>query len=599
MDDQPLDTATIDVNGPANASNASGAATSLTDEQHDWASNFCGINTRAEAETGGDSSSTGTSARGNGGDSSNSGLLGALSSAAGAVSDAASGALSAAESAVSCASSAISQVDAREETGPAQPPASTDDLEKVGGSSTGVLDTLGSMASGVGSALSGAASTALDAANAAGKSVASAESAVLGGAKTAYTAVTGAYDSVAPDFTKSNQELGSLVDAGEAAAKKVNDKAAADYADVPVLGSLMKGSSALATAGVDAAGGVVKGVGDLATGAANAFVHPIDSAASLAQGALGVAEHVPIAPGLNTTVKAIHGAVDLVSGNTAGEYGSNLSDLGKNLVLDTQQDPNDPSKQTNTDVNFAASFGGGTKAWINNPVDAAARTITDLAPAALGDEAAGGDQPPSSGDPPGPDAPVRKTVDLGKTQPDLGKTLPGGDQPLPSNAGPPSGGDPPPPNTVDLGKTQPNAPGYAPQTEGDPANPGPEPDASETDPAAALEQAKQNLTRAKSAWKAASDADMNALQEWIRYHQNMPDPVTRKPYGAEGDPSKWDPDVERALENQYELADQATMKALNDVRAAEEAVSDAESRARRARSPLATTMTSAPGQGSG
>src|SRR5579864_3954127 len=77
---------------------------------------------------------------------------------------------------------------------------------------------LASAASSAGSV----ASKALDAGNAAGKAVMGAESKVWDVTKGAYNAVTGAYDAVAPNFTKANQDLGHLVDAGEAAAKKGN-----------------------------------------------------------------------------------------------------------------------------------------------------------------------------------------------------------------------------------------------------------------------------------------------------------------------------------------------------------------------------------------
>ena len=103
------------------------------------------------------------------------------------------------------------------------------------------------------------------------------------------------------------RNLGKLVDAGEAKSKEINDKAAAEYADVPVLGTLMKALASVNSVVTQGAGGVVKGVGDLATMAGNAFVHPIDASVSLAKGAVGIAEHVPFVPGLNTTVKGIHG----------------------------------------------------------------------------------------------------------------------------------------------------------------------------------------------------------------------------------------------------------------------------------------------------
>jgi ElaB/YqjD/DUF883 family membrane-anchored ribosome-binding protein len=396
-------------------------------------------------------------------------------------------------------------------------------------------------------------SQALAAGNTAGKAVMSAESAAWDGAKSTYNAVTGAYDSVAPNFTKSNQNLGQLVDAGEAAAKKANDQAAAQYADVPVLGSLVKASASLSNAMTEAAGGVVKGVGDLATMGGNAIVHPIDAAVSLGEGALGIAEHVPIAPGLNTTVKGVHGLVDLARGKKDGEYGGSLADLGENLLLDTKQDRNDPSKRTNADIDFAAGMGGGTKTWTEKPVEAATHTITDLVPMILGDE--GGTKPVPEDGPPVPEdgPPAPKTVDPGKTQPNA--------------------------NTLDLGKTQPNAPAQGPQTEVDPPNPQPDPDAPKANPEEALKQAQQDLADAEAAQKAAQNASFKATQEYVRYRANKPNPGR----GVEGDPSKWDPTVDEALRDQMLRAEQASIEAINNLNAAERAARDAAGRARGAR----------------
>jgi hypothetical protein len=451
-------------------------------------------------------------------------------------------------------SSAIGRVASpvEEQPAPAQQPASSDGPEKAAGSSPSVLNRLGSMASGAGSAVRGAASKALDAGNAAGKAVERAKSAAWDGTKSVYGVAAGAYDSVAPNFTESNKALGELVDAGEAAAKKVNKKAAAKYGNAPIVGSVVKASAWVGNTATDAAGGVVKGAGDLAAMGGNAIVHPVDAVGSFAQGALGVAEHVPLVPGLNTTVKGVHGLVDLGRGKKDGEYGGSLGDLGKNLLLDTKQDPNDPGKRTNADIDFVAGIGGGTKAWSEKPAEAATRTITNLAPMLLGDEGAGGTKPVPEGRPPmpqgGPKAPC--AVDpFGETQVDP------------------------------FGKTQPGAPVDGPPTEVDPAKPRPEPDAPKANPAQTPEQIRQNLIDASAAQKAAGKASMDATQEYVRYRVNMPNPAR----GVEGDPSKWDPVVDEALRDQMQRADQASVEAIHNLRAAQKAARDAAARAKGAR----------------
>lgn len=277
-----------------------------------------------------------------------------------------------------------------------------------------------------------AGSSAVKQVAAADQAVTRAKSAAWEGTKTAYGAVTGAYDAVAPDLTKSNQVLGKVVDAGEAAAKKGNNKAAAKYGNVPVVGNLVKGATLVGNTTTDALGGVVKGVGDLASMSGNAIIHPIDSAESMAEGALGIAEHGPMAPGVNTTVKGAHGLFDIARGKKDGEYGGNLKDLGKNLAFGTHQDPNepkDPNKRTNADLDFAAGLGGGTKAWIEKPAEAAMRTLVNLAPMVLGaDELAGKKAPPKGGSPVPkvPSAPVVGyadvdpfTADIARNNPDL------------------------------------------------------------------------------------------------------------------------------------------------------------------------------------
>jgi hypothetical protein len=462
----------------------------------------------------------------------------------------------------SAGSSAIRQVASPEAKPavPAQRLASTDGPESTPTSSPGVLNRLGKAVSTAGGTARGAASKALDtgktASKVAGKAVIRAQSAAWDGTKSAYGAVTGAYDSVAPNLTKSNKALGDLVDAGEAAAKKGNKRNAAKYASVPLVGSVVKASALVGNASTDAVGGVVKGVGDLATMSGNAIVHPIDAAKSLAEGALGITEHVPIAPGLNTAVKGVHGLVDLGQGKKDGEYGGSLGDLGKNLLLDTKQDPNNPGKRTSADIDFVADIGGGTKAWKEKPVEAATRTITNLAPMLLGDEGLGGKKPQPNGRPPvpegGPVDPVGKTPanPLAKTQPGVAV------EKTPVNP---------------LAKSQPGVPVDGSPNQVDPAKPGLEPDAPKANPSQTPEQIRQNLIDATAAQEVTQRASAKATGEYVRYRQNMPDPAR----GFAGDPSKWDPVVDEALLEQTNRAEQANIEAINNLKAAQEADRDA------------------------
>lgn len=317
---------------------------------------------------------------------------------------------------------------------PAPQPAPVDASEKASDPSPGVLDRLKTTASNAGKTVRGATAKALDAGNTAGKAVERAKSAAWDGTKKAYAATTGAYDKVTPDFNASNEALGKGVDAIEEKAKKGNTKAAERHGKVPVVGKVLKASAAFTNATIDATGGMLKGVGDLAAMGGNAFVHPIDSAESMAEGALGIAEHGPMAPGVNTTVKGAHGLVDLARGKKDGEYGGNLKDLGKNLAFGTHQDPNnpkDPTKRTNADLDFAAGLGGGTKAWIDKPAEAATRTLVNLAPMVVGaDELAGKKATPKGGSPV-PKAPSVPgvgyadvdpfTADIARNNPDLVK----------------------------------------------------------------------------------------------------------------------------------------------------------------------------------
>ncbi len=354
----------------------------------------------------------------------------------------------------------------------------------------------------------------------------------MDGTKSAYDAAAGLYDKVAPNFTKSNKDLGNLVDDGEAAAEKQSDETVAKYGDVPVLRSLAKASTWLGGKENEALGGIVKGAGDLTAMGGNAVFHPIDAAASLEKGAEDVAEHVPIVPGLNTMMKGAKWLADLATGTTDGEYGGSVTDLGKNLLLGTKQDPGDPGKRTNADIDFYANIGGGTKAWKEQPVEAATRTITNLLPMFLGDEFLGEGKPEPEGEPPGP-----KAVDpFGKTQAD----------PMGTTQADPTGKD-------------------AGRDAGD-QGPRPEPDTAGTSPAETLEQSRQKVIDADAAQKVTEKASFDANGAFVRYHAKMPDPAR----GFAGDPA-WDPAVDERLLKEGDKASQTNGDAIHRLEAARQA----------------------------
>ena len=414
---------------------------------------------------------------------------------------------------------------------------------------------------------------ALQKIDAAGKAVLNAESAAWEGTKKAYGAATAAYDKVAPNFDESNKALGQGVDKVESLAKEGNKKAAAKYAKVPVVGKVLKASAAVANTAVDATGGVVKGAGDLTAMAGNAIVHPIDAAGAMAEGALGIVEHVPMAPGVNTTAKAAHGLVDLARGKKDGEYGGNLKELGENLAMGTHRNAKDPNKRSNADLDFAAGLGGGTEAWSEKPAEAATRTLVNLAPMFVGDEAAPGKPGPKGGPPApkGPNAPrgvnpfaktepaAGRTQDLGgKTGVDLGETQDFGKTQDLSK-------------TKDLGKTQPDLGGTL---DGAPPEGEPVPGGQ------VVIDAQQASLRA--ARQAARQALMEATQEYVRYQQKMLD----------GDPS-WDPAHAKKLDAKARAAEQAWIQARRNLEAAQKSPIDPDAKTQRAPDPTQQNLVDA------
>ena len=250
-------------------------------------------------------------------------------------------------------------------------------VDEARGPVSGFLDSALGMASGAMDSVSSGASTALDWGNTAGNAVNAAESSVWGGVTSAYDAASGAYNKVAPDFNKMNASVGSLVDMAEKGIHSGGQAMVDATSGVPVLGSLAQGAAWVGDTTAQVTGGAVKGAGDLTSMAGNAFFHPIDSAVGMAKGALGAAEHGGLMgiPGLGSAIKGAHGAYDILSGNTKGEYGANWGELVGHLA---------PGAQVDDDLKFWAGMGGGVEAWKDKPIEAASRTLMNLAPMAAG-----------------------------------------------------------------------------------------------------------------------------------------------------------------------------------------------------------------------
>ena len=156
---------------------------------------------------------------------------------------------------------------------------------------------------------------------------------------------------------------------------------------------LAKGAAWMDNGATQATGGLVKGIGDLGFGLANGLAHPLDAAAGIE----GVMEHNMTVPGLGSTLKAGHGAYDLLTGKKDGEYGSSWGQLADHVL--------NPMTQMKDDAKFDTALATGIiapdknkdgttdwSAWRDKPVEAAIRAATNIAPMALGlGEAAAGD----------------------------------------------------------------------------------------------------------------------------------------------------------------------------------------------------------------
>jgi hypothetical protein len=90
------------------------------------------------------------------------------------------------------------------------------------------------------------------------------------------------------------------------------------------------------------------------------------------------------------------------------------------------------------------------------------------------------------------------------------------------------------------------------------------------------QQARDNLREAAAAHDAASKAATEATQDFVRYRVNKPNPARGNP----GDPSKWDPELDKALQNEMWQKQQAALKTLDQLTSAQREARDAAARAR-------------------
>lgn len=120
-----------------------------------------------------------------------------------------------------------------------------------------------------------------------------------------------------------------------------------------------------------------------------------------------------------------------------------------------------------------------------------------------------------------------------------------------------------------------------PPTEVDPPKP-PQPKSPKPNAPRTLAEARQNVIDAAAEQEVTAKASQEATEEFVRFQANKPNPAR----GVKGDPSKFDPVVSEALEDQMLRAQQANEEAitrLKDAQQAAKAAQDAAARAKGAR----------------
>jgi hypothetical protein len=228
-----------------------------------------------------------------------------------------------------------------------------------------------------------------------------------------------------PDFGVLNKALGDEVDEDQDMVRWAGKAATEATADIPILGDIVEAGALVSDVGVEAVGGSVKGAGDIASSTANALMNPMNAVTGL----LEMGEHDPGLAGY--LFKGAHGVFDIATGNEEGKYGSTFGELWDNLT--------DVDKQNQDDLDYWSQLGGGQKAWENEPIEAASRTATNLAPLILGTLAEAGFGRGAGGEPPpevkltreakAADRPIEIDFQNGRGDPAPVRSIKPGDQP--------------------------------------------------------------------------------------------------------------------------------------------------------------------------
>ena len=275
-------------------------------------------------------------------------------------------------------------------------------------SSPGILDSLGSLASGAASGIGKAATTAYE----------------------GYEKST--------DFKGLFGQMNKGIDWAEKKSAEGNQKMVEDSKGHWYEG-LAKGSAWLNNTTTEITGGVLKGGGDIVGGLAGAIAHPIDAAGGL----LGIAEHD--LPMVGSVLKAGHGLADLGLGAMGvhyegqGQYGNSFGQLANHLFNPLQQSEDDAKFNTNLVQGIVDPDKKGWKGFTDKPAESIARAVTNILPMVLGaGEAAAGEEganaaraagdiapTPSLGEPPTLKSPINPDLPVPKPPPDVPIVDPG------------------------------------------------------------------------------------------------------------------------------------------------------------------------------
>jgi len=216
-----------------------------------------------------------------------------------------------------------------------------------------------------------------------GSSVVSGAESVGSGLESAGSAVYSGYEK-ATDFRGMANGLNTGVDWLEDKSKAASQAVVDSASGIPVVEQLAEGAAWFNNATTDLTGGVVKGAGDLASGVLGGVAHPIDAVSNWQ----GMTEHLGAGiPFLGTMLKGGHGLYDLAV-HGGGEYGNSFTDLANHVFNPLQQAEDDSKYAGALGKGIVApgeeAQGGGWQRWIDNPLEAASRALTNVAPVVMG-----------------------------------------------------------------------------------------------------------------------------------------------------------------------------------------------------------------------